>query len=136
MTFNQVKPSLKKFIEENRDIINYAGETHDLDVILNELQFDVDIDPEASSIIAFYFIAYFAQEPLKYIDMSTQDEVADGITTIYLYEPSRSGSNSWSGTFEKLEIYNRTAIQNGAWIKKLGYPTTIEKVLLDAKAGR
>ena len=134
LTFEQVKPIMKKFIEKNKSIINEAGATHNLEKVLVELQFDGMIDPEEANIIAFYFIAYLARKPLQWIDLTDLDLLQkDGTFEIFIYEPGYKSSKGWSGEFKFTDFRRFDQIVEGDWIKKIQYPIAIEKVLLDAK---
>lgn len=133
-TFEQVKPALRKFIERNKSIINEAGVTYNLEKVLEELQFDEMVDPEEANIIAFYFIAYLARRPLQWIDLTDLDLLQkDGTFEIFIYEPGYKSSKGWSGEFKFTDFRRFDQIAKGDWIKKIQYPTAIEKVLLDAK---
>ena len=133
-TFEQVKPILRKFIEKNKSVINEAGATHNLEQVLDELQFDDMIGPEEANIIAFYFIAYLARKPLQWIDLTDLDLLQkDGTFEIFIYEPGYKNSKGWSGEFKFTDFRRFDQIAKGDWIKKIQYPIVIEKVLLDAK---
>ena len=133
-TFEQVKPILRKFIEKNKSVINEAGATHNLEQVLDELQFDDMIGPEEANIIAFYFIAYLARKPLQWIDLTYLDLLQkDGTFEIFIYEPGYKNSKGWSGEFKFTDFRRFDQIAKGDWIKKIQYPIVIEKVLLDAK---
>ena len=133
-TFEQVKPILRKFIEKNKPNIDEAGDTHNLEEVLIQLQLDDIIGPEEKNIIAFYFIAYLTRRPLQWMDLTDLDLLqADGTFEIYIYESGYNSSNGWNGEFKHTDIKRLDQIAKGDWIKKIQYPIAIEKVLLDAK---
>lgn len=133
-TFEQVKPILRKFIEKNKLVINEAGATHNLEQVLDELQFDDMIGPEEANIIAFYFIACLTRKPLQWMDLTDLDLLQkDDTFEIFIYEPGYSSNNGWSSEFKFTDFRRFDQIAKGDWIKKIQYPIAIEKVLLDAK---
>jgi len=134
-TFKQTLPTLKKFIENNAEIINIIPtETgiNDLTDILSELQFTL-IDLEESNIIAFYLIAYFANGPLKWVNFSDMFELEkEGTFEVYIYDKATK-ANGWNGEFRNTDIRYPDQLYDGTWIKEIHYPSSIERVLLAAE---
>lgn len=134
-TFKQTLPVLKKFIEDNAEIINEIPTEdgiNNLDDILDELQFAF-ISPEESNIIAFYLIAYFANGPLEWINFSDMPELEkEGTFEVYIYDTAIK-ANGWNGEFRNTDIRHPDQLYDGTWIKEIHYPSFIERILLAAK---